>query len=497
MFNNEGGTASQGGSDGGTTGSGASSTGGAATGGSSTGGAATGGSGTGGAATGGSSTGGAAAGGTGGQGGAGGSDPCDLHCGATELCAPAGAGVDDDCDGQVDEGCPCVPGTAQACFRGDPTLRDAPGCHPGSQRCTESGTWDSCVGGLHASDGCDSADLSGCHPLETLPLVPVDLKDGTGTFSNDAVTETWSVFCPPGVSPCPWVSGSPVQDDFQPLQSGEYLVTYTKTTINTVAQCSYPLFVRGPGLRVELQWEWDDSLGPQTVDLDLHLHQPGDTTPWGGNTGTAEVCAWDNCTVAACAANQCPAWFNGVVPPDPMDWYLDPVFEQNTCYFGIKGSGAQWQALGLGCHNPRLDADNVNCDPTVTDPQANQFCNIENTNIDLPPSSQWTRLGVHYYSNHNQSYPVHPTVKVFCHGELAAELGPSGYYVPEAPVTFAPADSSSRFWLVADVVFQDDSCGVSRCQVEPLVDDPSTRAPLLTTVNGVQQSFGPPYPPLP
>ncbi|MEZ4438386.1 MAG: hypothetical protein R3B72_04825 [Polyangiaceae bacterium] len=418
-------------------------------------------------------------------------NPCDSSCGDTELCDGIHAGLDDDCDGQVDEGCNCSAGAAQSCFKGDPASINEPGCFPGTMKCTELGIWGPCVGGVHDTDNC--ADMSqGCHPIQSAPFVTADLKNGTGTFSNDAISETFTVACPPGVSPCPAPNGNL----FQPLQSGEYTVTYDKTTANGMDQCTFPLFVGAPGLRVELQWEWDPNLGSDTVDLDLHVHKPMDTTPWGGSAGNAVDCAYNNCTAFNCGLGLGPAWFNGVAPPDPVQWYLDPVFENNTCYFGPKGNGAEWQGFGLGCHNPRLDIDNVFCDPTVTDPQNGSFCNPENINIDFPPKNQWTRIGVHYYSEHSQTYPVHPVVKVFCDGQLAAELGNQGFYSPEAPITFNATDGSTRFWLVADVLFPDDECNVG-CVVEPLYIDPVAKTPILTTTDIVTQSYGPPYPPIP
>lgn len=430
--------------------------------------------------------------GGGGPGGEGGTilvDPCDSQCGDTELCD--GQGLDDNCNGQVDEGCVCTAGTAQPCFEGDPSFLDEPGCFAGSQKCTELGVWGECEGGVHATDNCADVAL-GCHPISSPPFVTVDLSDGTGNFSMDATSETFTVTCPAGVNPCPTVNGSL----YTPLQSGEYTVTYQKTTANGMDQCTFPLFVGAPGLRVELTWEWDTNLGG-TVDLDLHVHKPQDTQPWGGDTGSLVDCAYSNCTASAFAFPILPTpdWFNGVAPPDPVDWYLDPVFENNTCYFGPKGNGQQWQGMGMGCHNPRLDIDNVSCDPAVTDPQNGSFCNPENINIDYPPKNQWTRIGVHYYSGF-ESYDVHPVVKVFCDGQLAAELGPQGYYDPEAPVTFPPSDASDRFWLVADVLFPDDECNAG-CVVEPLHVDAMAKTPVLSTVGIVQQSYGPPYPAIP
>src|SRR5687767_7796651 len=62
----------------------------------------------------------------GGNGGVGGSEeggggsaenPCVTECGDEERCEAAHAGRDDDCDGNVDEGCSCNAGQVQECFK--------------------------------------------------------------------------------------------------------------------------------------------------------------------------------------------------------------------------------------------------------------------------------------------------------------------------------------------------------------------------------------------
>jgi hypothetical protein len=260
-------------------------------------------------------------------------------------------------------------------------------------------------------------------------------------------------------------------------------------------------------LRVELTWEWIVGQGSDTVDLDLHLHKPNDTSPWGGSSGNANDCAYDNCTAFAFnplfPSFNAPNWFGNGAPPTPVNWYLSPIPEENTCYYGPKGNGAQWQSIGMGCHNPRLDIDNVFCDPAITDPQNGDFCNPENINIDYPPDNQWTRIGVNYYSSHSQSYNVYPVVKVFCDGALAAELGPAGSFGSN-PVTFTPNMGASfgaanAFWLVADVAFlpADECRQTSPCVVQPLYFDPNQNTPYIQTVGTVTGSFGPAYPPPP
>ncbi len=435
-------------------------------------------------------------------------NPCGTKCGDTELCDPDHLGLDDDCNGQVDETCTCSAGSAHSCFKGDPSYLNSEGCFPGTMKCTENGEWGPCIGGVHATDDqkCYLNDQVACHPISAVPFQDVNLKEGTGDFSADAVpgSEVWTVTCPQGISPCPAVGGVAPTDDFKPLQSGEYTVTYEKGVAGGgTLSCTYPLFVGAPGLRVELEWEHD--LGSDGVDLDLHVHQPNNTGPWG-ISGVPTDCTWSNCTVDYFDPNfpgfGSPDWFNGAAPPDPVDWYLDPVFEKNTCYFAPRGKGQDWQDLGAGCHNPRLDLDNIFCDPLIGDVDDTSFCAPENVNVDYPPKNEWTRVGVHYYSSHGLSYDVHPRIKVFCNGALAAELGPAGYYDPESPVTFVPSDgeggfSGNRFWLVADVMFVDSECGTKSCVVQPIYTDPVGKTPLFLTDNIAESSFGPDYPPPP
>lgn len=75
-----------------------------------------------------------------------------VECVATEGC---GDGFDEDCDGDVDEDCACVPGSTARCFGGrrDPSL---PRCSFGEMACEgsgEFGTWGACSGGGAADGG--------------------------------------------------------------------------------------------------------------------------------------------------------------------------------------------------------------------------------------------------------------------------------------------------------------------------------------------------------
>ncbi|MBX3249334.1 MAG: putative metal-binding motif-containing protein [Myxococcales bacterium] len=75
---------------------------------------------------------------------------CDAVLPSEEICDPRG--IDENCDGTVDEGCPCVSGETQTCGT------DVGACRTGTQTCTD-GTWGSCTGGvLPRAETCNGQD---------------------------------------------------------------------------------------------------------------------------------------------------------------------------------------------------------------------------------------------------------------------------------------------------------------------------------------------------
>ncbi len=423
----------------------------------------------------------------GGSGGEGGMivNPCGSECGPTELCDGADKGLDNDCDGEVDEGCSCTAGQISSCFKGDPSYLGSPGCNAGSMSCTEQGFWGPCNGGTHADENCFENQV-GCHAINSAPFAPKDLTEGLGNFDDDPniTGETFTVTCPVGVMPCPAPTGS----DYTALQSGEYTVTYTKTVNGNDESCTFPLFVGARGLRVELSW----NMG--SIDLDLHLKQPMSTAPWAIGGSNAD-CGFANCRAYNFLFGSGPSWFSNTdMPPDPVNWYIDPILENNTCYFAPRGEGDTWQSAGMGCHSPRLDIDNIYCTPSVTDPDDFSFCAPENINVDFPPTGEWFRVGVHQYSN-SAGTTAFPNVKIFCDGALAANLGTVGYNTPEAPMSFAPS-TSNDFWPVADVLFQDNGC-IKECVVVPLYQDAGTKTPYVMSETVAGTTNGPAYPAVP
>ena len=95
--------------------------------------------------------------------------PSNLGCGPTELCNTDGTGngLDDNCDGKVDEKCSCTPGEVERCFLGPPGKHNIGACTDGMQTCIggEIGYWGDCKGsiapGAESCDGLDN-DCNGC-----------------------------------------------------------------------------------------------------------------------------------------------------------------------------------------------------------------------------------------------------------------------------------------------------------------------------------------------
>jgi len=67
-------------------------------------------------------------------------------------------GVDDNCDGNIDEGCTCVDGTKQTCYSDNPATKGVGLCKTGTQTCS-GGVWGSCVGEVTpVPEKCDGLD---------------------------------------------------------------------------------------------------------------------------------------------------------------------------------------------------------------------------------------------------------------------------------------------------------------------------------------------------
>lgn len=429
-------------------------------------------------------------------------DPCGPPaCGAEELCGPApgsGNGLDDNCNGRVDENCPCTPGEMRACFAGPPDRRGVGACTDGTMRCTELGAWvgNECTGGTvaaaetcnHLDDNCNGAideGMMSCEGALNCPSSVGGLPLQDITVDGHAIDPTargfqWTFTCPTGVTPCPTpTSATDSTFTIRVARAGIYRIQAAITRADgRVEQCSFPLYAQGRGLRVELDWDRKGGINAPGADMDLHVgiidRRRNDAFGWFTN---------GDCYFYTCKA-----------PGGVVNWRAtddDTRFAASATSEDCQGApppwGDAWRASGR-CWNPRLDVDNIECDPSLTDTHNPSYCFTENATVDAPPEDASFRLMVNFYRDHGictdadtGNDVVHPTLTVNCGGITRAALGSvDDGLVPMRCQDNPMIGSANWSWLAADVHFVTNACGLSDCRVTPLRATPMQFAPCST-----------------
>jgi hypothetical protein len=287
--------------------------------------------------------------------------------------------------------------------------------------------------------------------------------------------------------------------------SGDYYVTGKFTypdpanpATTKEGQCTQVVKVRAPGLRVELCWpEVGPSMGDNDVDLHLSRLQgnpAGDNKHgWFTTAGTApnaDDCyyspnsACGNRTNSGPGAQTTPGWFADEVTDEPGG--------VGICHgWGSRRfDGSTTGTMPRPCTSPRLDRDNIACNPSVEDPNypekdpgqqgevTDNFCGPENINLDGKVLKAGDRFGIgvqcyNCVSGNNgdpSAKPAHPRVNVYCDGELKLGFGydpskPTG--AEQYPALWTEGQTyNGSLWTVAEVTW--NGSGDNPCTITPL-----------------------------
>lgn len=374
-------------------------------------------------------------------------------------------GLDNDCDGQIDEGCPCEIGDVQSCFGGPPGRDEVGACRRGTQRCATLDDdvlgWGACNNSVEPSEEtCDDTDndcdgctdeFVECEPegscptvgdprvLDGLPLVPYELN-GRDFYFGEAVSWRWEVeggICDAlgSLAPSFELTGSDSEvAQFLPRLSGAYRVSLTVETPDGPFECSWIVDVFGPGLRVEMCY-------PESTqsDLDLYMMPSAGRPDWfveqpSGPGGRSFLpnnlsCGWQNCEARIRGTGERADW----------GYENSPI---EYCEGGPQGD--QWRELGF-CANPRLDIDNNLQEGTGLP---------ENINVDAPRDGDRFRVMVQNWSGSL----AHPVVNVYCAGRLTATFGAAPDELEGFDylgIQFEP----NAMWRAADILMEVDATG--------------------------------------
>lgn len=308
------------------------------------------------------------------------------------------------------------------------------------------------------------------------PLREVTFNGAQIAGMGPAITAfRWTLECPPEVMVCPSLADpSASVFRFLPAQAGRYIVRGQLTRADqTQGECVFPVYIDGKGLRIELSWDTQggDNLagGPARPGADLDLHvAPIERA----RTPASQWFSTGDCYYATCrAAGGVVRW--GL---DLNDMRWAPTMDVTRCENSPPPWGELWRTSGR-CWNPRIDTDTVTCDPTVRDTRNPHYCFVENFAVDSPTDDVTYRVMVNFYRDHGtcsdasmQNDVSHPHLFIYCGTGVRAELGAidNGGLVSMSCRDNAEIGSTNWSWLAADVRFVTNACGVRDCIVNPL-----------------------------
>ncbi|MCA9547836.1 MAG: hypothetical protein KC613_25705 [Myxococcales bacterium] len=268
-------------------------------------------------------------------------------CAAQETCENT---FDDDCDGIVDEGCACRQAEKACYSGDPRDLQVDGACRAGTQSCQLefygpcvgqvlpqpeicNGLDDDCDG--QADEGTECANQPPralCPPdQEGPPLALYPLEGGYEDPDGDAmVRATWSVReAPAGSTARPDPANALRSELFADLQGSYLLELEVEDAAGQRGRCTTRINAEasGDGLRIELVW--NAGAADDASDVDLHLKR-APNAQWHDSADDGDDCHWRNCSVcsnegagggeAGCRALLSDLNRNPAGPPPQVEW---------------------------------------------------------------------------------------------------------------------------------------------------------------------------------
>jgi hypothetical protein len=397
-------------------------------------------------------------------------------------------GVDDDCDGTIDDGCACVPGAMRSCYTGPAGTDGVGACRRGVETC-ESGpggvgsAWGACTGERLPSaelcntvdDDCDSMLDEGCTctpgAVQACYGGPAGTRgvgicmDGSQTCVAGAggVGSAWGTcggWTGPGTESC-----NGIDDDCDGLVDDGACATPPTVTCPPPATTRplVPVTLTGTASDADgfiASWRWTLVSAPAGASGAFSAPTAPTTqfTPNLVGLYTVQLTVTDDSGLTASCTTTVTArgeglrveigWNTNFADQDlhllrmagGTGWFNYP----NDCYYA--NTRPSWDAAGTA-DDPRLDIDDVD------------GYGPENTNIDVPVTGSTYRVGVHHYSAHGAGTST-VTVRIYC-GDIS--LTPVATYT-RALSNGASIPDANDFWRVADVRWD----GGDACTVTPI-----------------------------